>query len=57
MSRSPINPASTFAKTHMDVAALLDGQEAERLDDLRSGAAWEALCDGLRELGRGMLAS
>ena len=57
MSRSPIDPAATFRKTHMDVAGQLQGQEDARLADLRSGAAWEALCDGLRDLGRGMLAS
>lgn len=61
MSRAPvppgITPAQTHSKTHMDTGAFLAGQAEARLDDLRSGAAWEALCDNLRDLGRDMLAS
>lgn len=56
-TRSPIDPTATWRKTHMDVAGRLEGQEEARLDDLRSGAAWESFCDSLRDVGRGVLAS
>ena len=56
-TRSPIDATATHRKMHMDVAGELAGQHAARLDDLRSGAAWDEFCDAIRAVGKGMLAS
>jgi hypothetical protein len=56
-TRSPIDATTTWRKINMDVEAELAGQEAARLADLRSGAAWDALCDSIRRVGHAMLAS
>lgn len=56
-TRSPIDATATWRKINMDVEAELFGQEEVRLADLRSGAAWDELCDSIRRVGHGMLAS
>lgn len=56
-TRSPIDATTTQRKMQMDIAGELVGQEAERLADLRNGAAWGAFCDAIRDVGAGMLAS
>jgi hypothetical protein len=56
-TRSPIDATSTYGKVHMDIASELEGQVEARLDDLHSGAAWDAFCDAIRTVGHDMLAS
>lgn len=56
-TQSPIDATKTQTKLKMDIDAELIGHEDDRLDDLRSGAAWDLLCDSIREVGHGMLAS
>jgi Protein of unknown function (DUF1214) len=56
-TQSPVDATKTQGKLQMDIAGELIGHEAERLDDLRSGAAWDMVCDAIRGVGHDMLAS